>query len=101
LEERTSGAEARTLQGFSFFGEVFSEIFAAVWYRERSFDGLPGRPSFSAHVRPTARRGRGANVGHPSRERGLRLDGQSLSLPARIPPLKPRSINVYLCDALH
>src|SRR6266702_2695483 len=37
------------------FGEFFRRSFAAVWYRER-FDGL--RPSFSAHVRPTARRGR-------------------------------------------
>ena len=43
----------------------------------------------------------GANVGRPSRGRGLRLDGQSLSHPPKITPLRPRLINEYLCDALH
>jgi hypothetical protein len=41
-----------------------------------------------------------ANMGHPSRERGLRLDGQILAS-SKITPLNPLSINEYLRDALH
>jgi hypothetical protein len=72
--------------GRSFFGDPFQRFGT-----ERSFEGL--RPSFSA----TYARG---EHGHPSRGRGLRLDGQILAS-SKITPLDLLAINEYLCDALH
>jgi hypothetical protein len=72
------------------WGEFFGDRSSGLVQRDR----LRG---FARRFRPTYA---GANVGHPSRERGLRLTKGSRFLP-KLPALKTRSINEYLCDALH
>ena len=53
---------------------------------------------FARRFRPTYA---GGERGAPVQRTRLALDGQSLSPPPKITPLKLRSINEYLCDALH
>src|SRR5450631_3843052 len=69
----------------SFFGDLSSGARRRWWRSRKSGPPVVFGP-----------RTLGANVGHPSRGRGLRLNGQSLSYPPKITPLKPRSINEYL-----